>query len=94
MKSKYYTICKRTASGIEWVNVQGFLANETSKARAKRVAKEWALALKQTVSVWRITREIDGQGKIATFAEYLGQAEFPAYLRDVTLGDICGNWCE
>lgn len=95
MKSKYYTICK-LSRGEEWANVAGLLANETSKAAAKRAAKEWAAALRQTVSVWRISTQDNGRGDVATFAEYIGVAEVPVYLRnlELTAADICGNWAE
>lgn len=95
MKTKFYTIC-RQAEGQEWADVDNVLSNTTSKAQAKREAKEWAASLRKTVSVWRITKEDNGHGVIATFPEWIGQAESPVYLRDMeqTPGDICGNWAE
>ena len=95
MKTKYYTIC-RQAKGHEWANINNVLDNVTSKAQAKKEAKEWAASLRQTVSVWRITKEDNGRGNVTTFPEYIGQAESPVYLRDMeqTPADICGNWAE
>ena len=95
MKAKYYTIC-RQAKGQEWADPNNVLSNHTSKAEAKKEAKEWAASLRQTVSVWRITKEDNGRGVVATFPEWIGQAESPVYLRDMeqTPADICGNWAE
>lgn len=95
MKTKYYTICKQ-ARGQEWANIDNVLENTTSKAQAKKAAKEWAASLRQTVSVWGITKEDNGRGVVSTFPEYIGQAESPVYLRDMeqTPADICGNWAE
>lgn len=96
MKARFYIVCKQ-AKGQEWADQNNTLTTTKAKAQAKKEAKEWAASLRQTVSVWRLTVEVEGSGEnMHIFPEWIGQAESPVYLRDMeqTPADICGNWAE